>query len=196
MRIVLSFALLLVISLAARSQDLKSAKPERRVKINYANYSAFNLLHSVESVHAGFQTVNGVSLSNSFIGAGVAIDWYGMRSVPVFADVKQIFKIGRANFFAYGDLGYNFPWYKREQATQWGYSHERTDGGIYYDIGAGYLIPFRKGNAMILSAGYSVKEMSKTYKQMSWGGWPMEEEHYEKFNYDYRRMSVKIGWRF
>lgn len=196
MRIVLSFALLLMISQMVRSQELKSAKPEKRVKVNYSSYNTFNLLHSVESVHAGFQTVNGVSLNNSFIGGGVAIDWYGMRSVPVFADFKQIFTIGRANFFVYGDLGYNFPWYIKEPATQWGYSHESTGGGIYYDIGVGYLISFRKKNAMILSAGYSVKEMSKTYKQSGWSGWPMEEDLYEKFNYDFRRLSVKIGWRF
>ncbi|WP_336517418.1 hypothetical protein [Pollutibacter soli] len=195
MRIIPGFVFLLIISLVGKSQDQNSSKPAKKVKVNFASYNTFNLLHSVESVHAGLQTVNGVSINNTFIGAGVAIDWYGMRSVPMFADFRQVFNLGRATFFAYGDIGYNGPWYKKEPATMWGYSHQSTDGGIYYDIGAGYLIPFRKRNAMILSAGYSVKEMAKSYQQVGWG-WPTEEDLYEKFNYKYRRLSVKIGWRF
>ncbi len=193
------FCLILISSSFFQNTVLaQQPQPKKKMSVSFASYNTFSLFNGYETIHAGFQTANGVLLDNTFIGAGAGIDWYGARSVPVFGELRQQIRIGKLWFFLYGDLGYNFPWDDSESGNQFFNTTDRySRGGLYYDIGAGYLIPFRKRNAMVLSAGYSVKESSEYYgySPCSRGAGNCDVT-YEKYSYHYNRLIVKIGWKF
>ena len=163
----------------------------------FRSFNTVGLLYNTESIHIGAQSVNGFSKKGTFIGLGAGIDWYGISSLPIFLDLRQQIKWGKNTFFVYGDLGYNIAWIDGDGGNQGLSSEYDNDGGLYYDFGAGYLIPFNGKNAMVLSLGYSVKEMKEWYgfSYCSWTG-QCPSTSYEQFDYRFKRLSVKAGWRF
>lgn len=175
----------------------KQAKTPAHKRPVFHSYNTFNLLYNSQGLDAGFQSVNGFSIAGAFAGIGTGVDWYGIRSVPVFLDLRQAFRLGNARFFGYGNIGYNVAWPGNEDAHSNISSEYKSDGGIYYDLGLGYLIPFNRRNAMVISGGYSVKEMTERYgfSPCSWPG-QCPTMSYEKYAYRFQRLSVKIGWRF
>jgi hypothetical protein len=177
------------------AQENKAPAKDRR--LIFHSFNMLNLLYNSQGLNAGLQSVNGFQYQKTFAGIGAALDWYGLQSVPIFFDLRQEFKVGRARFFGYGNIGYNIAWTGNDIGHSGISSEYKNDGGIYYDFGLGYLIPFNRRNAMVLSGGYSVKEMREWYG-FSPCGRPGQcpTVQYEKFNYRFQRLSVKIGWRF
>lgn len=192
---ILTFFISLLFSVSCYAQKSKPAP--RTGKMVFHSFNQFNLLYNSQGIDAGIQSVNGFQYHKTFGGIGAALDWYGLQSVPVFFDLRQEFKVGNARFFGYGDIGYNIAWNGDDVGRPGVSSEYKSDGGIYYDLGLGYLIPFNRKNAMVISGGYSVKEMREKYG-FSPCGWPgqCDAMQYEKFNYRFQRITVKIGWRF
>lgn len=163
------------------------------------------LINGKGAVSAGIQSINGVEAGNWFAGVGVGIDFYRYRSLPLFADVKRYFRIANGNkLFIYGDCGYNIPWSKEdnEQFSGWGGTTkvERDNkGGAYMDAGGGYAIQFSKGNALLLSLGFSHKYFSQkvvTTYQIGGEAGNAETTDIKQFNYNFNRLIIKIGWQF
>ncbi len=193
---------LFVLFIAAFFVQVCSAQQQKdnpgNKKIVFHSFNMMNLLYNTQGLNAGLQSVNGFSFSGTFAGIGAGMDWYGIRSAPVFFDLRQEFKLGRARFFGYGNIGYNISW-PGNSVGQPGFSSEyKSEGGIYYDLGFGYLIPFNGKNAMVISGGYSVKEMVEKYgfSPCSFSPGQCPAMQYERYDYRFQRLSLKIGWRF
>lgn len=149
-----------------------------------------------------FQVAGGVAAKDWRLGIGAGLDYYKVRSVPVFADLRKYFGNGR-KAFAFINAGFNIPWPLEDQYkvffTQSGNTKSKFDIGCYTDLGVGYDIGIGKQKAISLSLGYSVKTLSETYdERLDWiWGWPVSGANptERKMDYTFRRVSVKAGFR-
>jgi hypothetical protein len=140
------------------------------------------------------QAVNGVYYKSWFGGVGVGIDYYMMRTVPLFIDIrKDLFKRAKTPFL-YADAGIHFDWLKSKEKPFWGSSDYNR--GLYYDVGGGYKITLKAANALFVSAGYSLKRLSEertTTPQCIQAPCDPSKEYYK---YNFKRLSFKVGWQF
>lgn len=174
-------------------------------KLIFHSQEHLSLINGKGAVSAGIQSINGIETGNWFTGVGVGIDFYRYRSVPLFVDVKRYFKIANGNrLFFYGDGGYNFPWSKEdeEQFSVWSGTtkiESKNKGGGYIDAGGGYAIQFSKGNALLLSLGFSHKYFSQkvvTTYQIGGVAGNTETIDTQQYTYNFDRVIIKIGWQF
>ena len=141
------------------------------------------------------QTINVIRINKLNIGLGVGLDYYYIRSIPVFADVRQEFGKGRQRFFGYTSAGYHFPWkVNKEQNTD--YYVSSVSGGLLYDLGVGYVWHFTN-NDVWFSLGYSYKEYSEQSEAFTYCPFvgPCNTSK-QTYSYQLRRLALKIGVRF
>jgi hypothetical protein len=182
-----------VARLFSQSQPLQPKQKNTR----FQSYNAFGILTGESGVSVGIQSVNGVQWKSFFIGGGLGLDFYGIGTTPLFLDIRKTFGQSKRQFFVYGDLGYQFAWPGRNEAYDG--SNEGTDmnGGLYTDIGLGYLAGIGKNDALFLTAGYTYKTLTEaifTYP-LCLPGVPCEPGRIENA-YKFNRLYFKIGWRF
>ena len=79
--------------------------------------------------YLGLQAINGVHFRSWYAGVGTGIDYYYLRSVPVFIDVRKA-------------LG-------KKSATPY----------TYFDLGIGYRTPVLNKLFLTMSAGFSEKRL-------------------------------------
>jgi len=125
---------------------------------------------------------------------GTGLDYYGVRSVPIYLQVqKKVFdKIQTP--FAFVNGGYHFPWMQRYKDDWWG--ERNASGGLYYTAGIGYQLPVMKTAALFFTAGYSFKQYEEEVSQgriCIGGNCPTYTENYE---YRLRRLTITTGLRF
>lgn len=183
-----------------------TAQAQHPGKVVFRSIQQVSLINGNDAVSAGLQTVNGFALKGWFAGAGVGLDFYRYRSVPLFIDLRKEFPVKKNKIFVYADGGYNFPWVKNQDVyREWGnnsFYKEEYDykGRAYIDAGFGYSVGFKSGNAFLLSAGYSYKAFDATKTTTTkWSiGTPQEtgQTDVQKFSYRFNRVMVKIGWQF
>jgi hypothetical protein len=180
----------------AQSQPLQNQKKSTR----FQSYNSLVLLNGSQTVSGALQSVNGIEMGSFFIGAGVGIDFYRIRSVPLFIDIRHTIGKGKRKFFGYTDLGYHLPWASGVNPGDSWASERDFAGGIYADFGLGYLVAIGKNDALILSAGYALKHMSETviYDQICTDPWPGIScgPSINSYEYRFNRLSLKVGWRF
>jgi hypothetical protein len=169
-------------------------------KIKFESYTAIGTLFGNQTVHGQLQTVNGLSSGPWFLGLGVGLDEYRLRTVPVFADLRYRYGKRRNQWFAYADLGYSIAT-NTVTGLDGDYYFERDiQGGLYYDAGVGYQIPItKKGWGLFVSAGFSQKYASETAKAYVWqpGILPLPDDaQVEALDYRLSRISIKVGWKF
>lgn len=157
-----------------------------------------------QSTSSQFQVVGGIAVKNWRIGMGTGLDYYKVRSVPVFADIRNYFGRNK-KAFAFANVGYNIPWPMEDQYRiifiQGGTKKSEFEMGWYSDAGIGYDIDLGKQKALSLSLGYTIKKFSERYdSRFSWiWGWPStlpgtgQSERTEV--YTFRRLSLKAGFR-
>lgn len=179
------YLLFLLIPLSLSAQQ--SPKPR------FASYNSVGMLAGDRTVHGLLQSVNGLSLGPWFVGAGLGIDSYRFRTVPVFVDGRYLFGKGRNKWFLHADAGYHFPWVKDPEAG----IEQDFGGGLYYDGGLGYQLNMTKrGWGMFFSVGFSEKWMEEERLLIPvcpGGGCDPRNEYYD---YRFRRYSLKVGWKF
>ena len=140
------------------------------------------------------QTINGGYYKSWYAGIGVGIDYYNMRTIPLFLDIrKELFRKSRTPFL-YADGGIQFGWFKKKEKTIWGPGDFRK--GRYYDIGAGYKFGFGKSDALLISAGYSFKSLQQERDVILLCIQPPCEFSKEYYKYRFTRLSFKVGWQF
>ena len=196
MRSILIITIAMCISSASLAQ-------KNNVKSVFHSQEQVAMINGNGAVSAGIQSVNGFTINKWFAGVGVGLDFYRYRSVPVFVDVKRYFNIHNKNaFFIYGDGGYNIPWVKKEddQLSIWNWPSKteiQYKGGAYMDAGAGYAIHCKRGNALLLSLGYSHKYFreKKTIIYTTVGDEVMRTD-IQRFTYNFNRIMIKVGWQF
>ena len=143
------------------------------------------------------QSVNGVQYKSWFAGIGLGLDFYRLRTIPLFADIRKEFGKSSNKLFVYSDFGINFSWVTDQQKT--GYvEDDKFSNGFYTDLGLGYKIAVGKNNDLLLSLGYTFKKIIETYNSPYYFNtqYPEPPVQSEKIDYSLNRLSIKIGWEF
>jgi hypothetical protein len=147
------------------------------------------------------QTINGAQYKSWFTGIGLGLDFYRIRSIPLFADIRKDFGKGNNKLFVYADMGINFSWATDQQKTSY-MQNDKFSNGFYSDLGLGYRVASGKKNALMLSLGYSYKKTVESYDQVYDGPGLIytltmqTDGSREKINYSLNRLALKIGWEF
>lgn len=170
---------------------------QKKAGYTFHSINNLSLVNGSNAVSASLQSVNGFKKGLWFAGAGVGIDYYLYRTVPLFADLRYAFGKKKNNFFAYADAGINFNWVQDQfidNPTVWNGNTSNTfQNGMYTDAGLGYSIQTKNKNALVLSLGHSVKSLKELEKYRDW----RTQELLTKINsYNLNRIMIKVGWQF
>ena len=173
---------------AAAQNDSIAFNPS---KLKFTSLTSVGLMMGQSNPQLSVQTVNGVQLEQWFLGAGVGLDYYFNRTVPLFLELRKTI-LPKKHLYLYADGGINLPYIKENKDEMWFKSDKKH--GLYYDAGAGYLFTMQKTTGFF-SIGYS----TKTYREVIehsyiWGppGMPVQKDRYR---YQFNRISLKAGIR-
>jgi len=179
---------MLATSYMLQAQQLKE-------KISYAG--SFQLGTIVGRAYTTFtaQTIQGIRYKNFETGAGVALDPYGFRTVPVFGHFGYTLYCKKNSPFAYADAGVSIPWNndalpeKYENNDDW----HSLYTGFYAETGLGYRINLNKHNALTIHLGYSYKQFKYSEINYVWNGSSSIQQK-DMFIFDYRRLAFRLGF--
>lgn len=191
--------LAIIISLA--SCPLHAQDDQAAVKKNSTNCSCGfqsllqgGLLEGATGPSWNIQTVNGAYYKSWFAGIGVGLDYYNMRTIPLFVDLrKEIFRKNRTPYL-YADAGIHFDWLKTKEKPGWGSSEYNR--GFYYDVGAGYKLGFGKRDALLIGVGFTMKKLREERIVTLNCVQPPCDPTKDYYNYKFSRLSLKVGWQF
>jgi hypothetical protein len=172
------------------SSILFAQAEQKKAKPKFQSIMQVGLLEGETGSAFQLQTINGFKFKNFSAGVGVGLDYYSIRSIPLFLDLRKNILNKDQTPFVYVDAGIHFPW----TGKQFDWATE-TDGGLFYDLGIGYRLPV-KYNAFLLSAGYSLKAYSAEERYSYWCGINPCPEIVNQYEYKLRRFSVKFGFSF
>ena len=136
----------------------------------------------------------GVKAKSWTTSVGTGLDYYGVRSIPLYVNVEKKFFERQQTPFVYLSGGYHFPWMKNANNSWW--NTTKATGGIYYGAGIGYQLPASKQIALFFAAGYSFKQFREEITQRYECFTMPCPEYNEKFTYGFRRVSLTTGLRF
>ena len=163
----------------------------------YAQKIKFNSTSMVglavgENGNAGIlQILNGVNYKKSFTGIGVGIDYYKHKTIPLFIDIRT--SIAKTNLFVFADPGYNFPFKNKPDEKVSFYNTYHFSGGFYSELGIGYKMKMTRKSSLLLSSGYSYKEINnKTAVIIPCFAAPCPVD-YTTYKYGYGRVLFKAG---
>lgn len=180
--------LLLFVAVAAGAQAKKDCN------IGFASNNSVGFVTGESNAELLVQTVNGIEWKGWFLGAGVGLDYYNVRSVPVFGELRKKLLNKSKSPYVYASAGHHYLWLEEE--SMWEKDHK---GGFYYDMGVGYEIGLSKSrrpfpSSLFFSAGYSGKKYSKKQDAYPWMSvWPRPFDSFKTFEYKDSRISVKMG---
>jgi hypothetical protein len=141
----------------------------------------------------------GITRKGWDIGLGVGVDYYEIRTVPLFADLRK--NIGTLPLFVYANIGYNFATPLESQYIHagegWNHSRSSFSNGWYAESGLGYDIPLKKNNRFLLAVGYSVKTAGEKYTETIPRDFPpyVGEVNERSYQYQFNRFVLKLGFR-
>jgi len=192
-----------LISILAASCFLLNAVAQssaQKEKIHFSSTNTIGLLVGGSGEGAAVQSINGIRYKNWNFGIGTGIDWYGVRSIPLVADVRKAFTNKKYKPFVYANGGINFAW-----DNGYGYGYSIGFGSTYTDIkydnafcgefGAGYKVSFKNQTAFVMSAGFSYKEI-KVLQTNTNTGIPGFAKSTSSSEYYYRRIALRVGFCF
>ena len=174
--------------------SLMSSAAQKKAIFSSQNY--VGLLEGEQKSKLQLQTINGIKYRTWFIGLGTGIDWYYLRSIPIFLSLNRDFlQKKNRNFFVALNGGVNLPWKKNNDLNELGYPRGRLLTGFYWEGGLGYKIGIgKRNNAMLLQLAYNYKHLGE--KTITRVYDTPELDPAERFDYYLRRLSMKIGWKF
>jgi hypothetical protein len=135
----------------------------------------------------------GIRKRTWLLGAGIGVDDYHTRSVPVFVDVRKQLHARINTPFAFANAGYHFLWEKDERKD---FFELDSEGGLYYDLGIGYQIGLTKKLKLLLSGSYTGKHFSKTKNVQPWVSTGPTPESIRTYEYRLSRATLKLGLAF
>ena len=185
MKLLLYMPLMLLFSLTVIAQQPKE-------KVKFASVNSLGLLAGSRGEALSIQTIAGLKVKKWFAGIGTGLDFYEVRTIPLFADVRwQLRAINTP--YIYGDIGTNFLWLKTENQFQQS-KPGSSSPQLYYETGIGYKLYFANKKAMFFSAGYNTKQVKQSFK--SFFGAPtfeFQEGNYDHYKSVYRRVVIRLG---
>jgi hypothetical protein len=167
-------------------------------KISFSSQTMVGTVTGEYQTELQLQTINGIKVNKWFGGIGTGIDWYYLRSIPLFASAnRELFKKGKKAFLLTADAGINFPWEQQYYYYWEDYSNSKQSPGLYWAGGIGYKFGVGKAdNAILLNFGYSFKQIKEQVTSVFPCFNPPCIPTTESFDYRLKRLSVRIGWGF
>ncbi|MBS1599568.1 MAG: hypothetical protein JST75_15190 [Bacteroidetes bacterium] len=166
----------------------------------YHSINQFGFLEGSAPSAFQVQTINGVQYKSWFGGIGIGIDYYRFRSIPLFADFRKEFSVGKNYVYVYGGVGANFTWITDKEKSDYNlnyFGNADFKNGWYYDAGIGYKVPLNNRVAIFISPGFSHK--TTTVKNAT-SICPFVGPCYlitpETYHYAMNRLSVNLGLIF
>lgn len=183
-----------MLALSAQAQDSLPAK-QARPRVAFSTSNQIGVMNGEGGTEPIVQSVNGVRYKDWFAGIGVGLDYYELRSFPVFLEIRRhFFDKPRTQFvpFVYADGGVHFTWAEKDDKLI-GYENKFSHG-LYMDAGIGCGIRLKEKQSLFVSMGYSRKEVKhRLLPEMEW-----QERGYDSpltYDYNFNRLSFKIGWQ-
>ncbi|RZK46925.1 MAG: hypothetical protein EOO94_01760 [Pedobacter sp.] len=168
-------------------------------KIHYTSQNYVGIVDGEYKPAFQLQTIHGVSYQTWFIGLGAGLDYYLLRSIPVFAALNKDLRIKNRVFYVSGEIGTNFPWIKNGQLPVYGYSSGASNysEGVYWSGGIGYKAFLKnRTDAILINLGYSHKRLKEVREVGRMCIAPPCDPGYERYDYMMRRLSIRLGWQF
>ena len=145
-----------------------------------------------------FNTINGLQRGLYFGGIGSGIDYYYIRSVPLFLSFSRYLNEKKNTPYISIDGGTNFAW---DKSTASFYNLYRDDGdfspSLYYGAHAGYKMGInKKSGSVLMSVGFSAKKLKE---KINTGGpclFPPCPVSEQTVNYNFNRFIFRLGWMF
>lgn len=172
---------------------LSASTSAQKRKVGFQSVNQFAIVGGQDHVNTAFQTVNGIKFSDWFFGAGVGIDNYRYKTLPLFADGRWLFGQDKKGFL-YADIGYNFPLKNKPGKEMSYYTNYHFTGGIYTEFGIGFKTKFIKNSSILFSLGHSYKEL-----QSRIGVVPLClgcDAYWYNYKLSYGRVLLKTGVEF
>jgi hypothetical protein len=167
---------------------------ESRLAVHPRAILSAGILGGEAEPEPAYQLSAGLAFGRYFAGAGIGLDRYKFRSMPLFADLRV--GLGRSqSVFLYGNAGYHFATENGMEPNDFLVKDEYL-GGFFMDAGAGYRFPLGRMSRILVSAGYSRKNMRHEQATKSYcpsGNCPDVETVYI---YKLGRMAFKLSWEF
>ena len=187
MRLLYSLSLLVVFNLAS------AQSPLYKKKLVFSSINSIGLLSGSSGDNFTVQTINGVRCNQWNIGVGTGLDWYGIRTIPLVADVRRYFTKNKNQPFLYANGGISFVWAKTLPETLYYTNKVDYKRSFCGEVGLGYKVALKNATSLALSAGYSYKKIS--FDQYYYAG-IRGTELKETYSYNYRRIALRIGLQF
>jgi len=143
------------------------------------------------------ETINGLKYKSWFAGVGLGLDFYRIRTVPLFAHIRKEFGKTVNRFFLFGDAGIDFGWRTDKETKQFPVN-DKLKNGFYAQAGAGYTFRLSPVNNLSFSLGYSYKtltEFGSNYTYIGYGAEAMPVKD-SKISYHLNRFVIKAGFEF
>ncbi|MBX9890681.1 MAG: hypothetical protein K2Y12_00025 [Chitinophagaceae bacterium] len=187
------FLLLLVLSLSVLSLFAQKKRWQ------YSAIHQLGVLSGSSGEAFQIQSIHGIKKKNYFIGAGLGIDYYHTRTVPVFAAFRMHPIQQQAMPWLYLDLGVSAPWATDQQkgSNMWGVTNKNYRTTLFWDAGIAFRLTNKKDKGLLLQFGYSAKEMRYAYDAWNWiRPWPSTpEQTTTNVREQFKRLSIKLGWQ-
>lgn len=145
----------------------------------------------------------GIRKNSWSIGLGAGIDYYKVRTVPVFVDLRKEIGNKHRPFFTYLNIGADLAApreYEYTSRIDWWWTTPKSNftNGVYAEAGLGFTVYHRKKTAVLLSVGYSVKTITERYSETIYADFPPYGQAFTTeriFDYRFNRFVGKIGCR-
>lgn len=164
-------------------------------KIKFHSLNSVGIIFGKSKESISIESVNGIKYKNWFTGIGLGVDYYQNKSYPLFIDARKYFW-NKEKVFAFADIGYNIS-ANNSPGTDINYfTSYKLDGGIYSAIGLGLRMKISKGYSLLISTGYSYKQMQGKYTVINPCLTGVCPKDYYTFIYGYGRILLKAGIGF
>jgi hypothetical protein len=177
------------------AQEANQEQPAKKgCSCSFSSINQIGDLYGSKGAYFQVQTINGIRYKTWFAGVGAGIDFYTRGGFPVFLDVrKDVFEKGSTPFL-YADAGIHLVHDRKEEESQW---YQNTySNGFYGDAGLGYKLDLHGAGRLLVSAGYSYKNINRRYEYVSTCPTARCYENYYTYKSYLHRLSLKLGLQF
>lgn len=183
-----TFLLLLIVAM----QSLQAQQTKQHL-VRFQFMTQAGLLEGEKGAAFQLHLLSGIRWQQWAIGAGTGLDYYGMRSIPLFLDIRRNLASKPAVPFIYLNAGTHFIWPNEEQQSDW--QAVRNRPGWLLEAGVGYQLPIGQ-HVLYFTGGYSQKSFRQEItSEICPAGRPCMEST-SRFDYVFRRISIRTGFRF
>lgn len=176
------------------------ATAQRQEKLKFDVVPSAGFINGSGAVSGLFDITTLIRKNDWAFGVGTGIDYYRIRTVPVYLATRHYF--GKAPAFFYGSAGYTIAAPLETQYLHSGTFWMNTgrssfSNGVNAEAGIGYSFAPMKKHGLELSIGYSVKTLRESYTEYIYRDFPpyTTELTEHSFHYTFSRAVVRIGIR-